>query len=75
MGVLHVAGEVLETEPILLEQLQLNIPMKPLCRPDCAGLCPVCGADLNLGACACPERAGDPRLAALAALRDRMNDR
>lgn len=74
MGVLHVPGEVLETEPILLEQLQLNIPMKPLCRPDCAGLCPVCGADLNLGACACPETAGDPRWAALAALRDRMND-
>ena len=75
MGVLHVAAEVVETEPILLEQLQLNIPMKPLCRPDCAGLCPLCGADLNLGACDCSEPVGDPRWAALAALRDRMNDR
>ena len=32
----------------------LEIPMKPLCRDDCAGLCPVCGQDLNYGACACP---------------------
>ncbi len=74
MGVLQVAGEVLETEPILLEQLQLNIPMKPLCRPECQGLCPLCGADLNLGACDCTEPPGDPRWAALAGLRDRLND-
>jgi len=34
----------------------LAIPMKPLCREDCAGLCPVCGQNLNQGACSCPPR-------------------
>ena len=76
MGVLVVDGRVLETTPILLEQLQLNIPMKPLCRPDCKGLCPECGADLNAGACDCVQETKDPRWAALTALRGgNENDR
>jgi uncharacterized protein len=70
LGVLLVEGGVFETRPLLLEQLQLNIPMKPLCRPDCRGLCPRCGTDLNAGTCACAEPAVDPRWAALAALKD-----
>jgi uncharacterized protein len=73
MSVLVLDEEVLDTAPILLEQLQLNIPMKPLCRPDCLGLCPQCGADLNAGACPCPERAADPRWAALAAFKGRLD--
>ena len=43
----------------------LALPMKPLCREDCRGLCPTCGANRNVTRCACPERAPDPRLAAL----------
>jgi uncharacterized protein len=43
-------------------------PMQPLCRPDCAGLCPECGADLNDGACACRCGPVDDRWAALRAL-------
>jgi uncharacterized protein len=39
--------------------------MKPLCRPDCAGLCPVCGQNLNLGECQCPPPEADPRWAKL----------
>jgi len=69
LGVLYVEGPVLETDPILVEQLQLNIPMKPLCRPDCPGLCPRCGADLNLGSCECTAPTGDSRWAALSVLR------
>lgn len=39
---------------------------KPLCRPDCKGLCPVCGQNLNVGECACAaRREGDPRLKVL----------
>ncbi len=75
LGVLQVAGEELDTEPLLQEQLQLNIPMKPLCRPDCAGLCPECGADLNQGPCGCEQKKADPRWAALASLRERMDDK
>ena len=72
LGVLYVEDERLAMDPILIEQLQLNIPMKPLCRADCLGLCPVCGADRNAGACSCEESREDPRWAALAALKSRL---
>ncbi len=55
-----------------MEQLELNIPMKPLCRPDCKGLCPTCGADRNETACSCEEPTADSRWAALAALKSRL---
>jgi uncharacterized protein len=46
----------------------LALPMKPLCRGECAGLCPSCGYNLNLGACSCPPSGIDPRFAQLAKL-------
>ncbi len=52
-------------EPLLREQIILAIPYAPLCRPDCRGLCSVCGADLNAGECGCDRAVIDPRLAAL----------
>jgi uncharacterized protein len=39
----------------------LAVPMKPLCKPDCAGLCPTCGYNLNQGDCPCPPQEIDPR--------------
>lgn len=75
LGVLYLEDERLDTGPILIEQLQLNIPMKPLCRADCQGLCPVCGADRNAGACSCEESSTDSRWAALAALKSRLEER
>lgn len=39
----------------------LAVPLKLLCRPDCRGLCPGCGTDLNTGACNCPADDADPR--------------
>ncbi|HEX4953565.1 MAG TPA: DUF177 domain-containing protein [Thermoanaerobaculia bacterium] len=72
LGVLYVENEVLDTGPLAFEQVQLGLPMKPLCRPDCPGFCPTCGADLSAGACGCQTETTDPRWAALAALRDRL---
>jgi uncharacterized protein len=46
----------------------VTMPMRLLCRDDCAGLCPTCGADLNGGACGCAAGPIDPRWVALAAL-------
>ncbi|HEX77089.1 MAG TPA: DUF177 domain-containing protein [Dehalococcoidia bacterium] len=43
----------------------LALPMKPLCRSECAGLCPQCGHNLNLGPCGCSPRPRDPRWALL----------
>ncbi len=73
LGVLYLEGEILDTEAILTEQIQLNVPMRQLCRQDCAGLCPQCGIDRNSEPCGC-EEAGDPRWVALTALRDRLEN-
>ena len=50
------------------EQSYLALPMKPLCRPDCKGLCPQCGIDRNVATCTCENRWEDPRLAGLKSL-------
>ncbi len=52
------------TEPIR-ESLLLAEPIQALCKIDCQGLCPVCGADKNEGDCGCDTTTVDPRLAAL----------
>jgi uncharacterized protein len=54
---------------LMREQFYLSVPMKPLCRPDCRGLCPVCGTNLNAGTCQCRRDWDDPRLAALRSLK------
>ena len=57
--------DTLDTDEVLTEQLLLNIPMKPLCSPECKGLCPKCGADLNVSGCKCSGSEIDPRLKVL----------
>jgi uncharacterized protein len=52
------------------DAVALELPDKILCRPDCAGLCPVCGRDLNVEPHAHEETEADPRWAALRSLRD-----
>ena len=54
---------------LMREQFYLALPMKPLCRDDCRGLCPQCGTNLNAGACDCAPHWDDPRLAVLKSLR------
>jgi len=54
---------------LMREQFYLSLPMKPLCADDCRGLCPVCGTNLNRGACDCKRNWDDPRLGALKELR------
>jgi uncharacterized protein len=46
----------------------MTVPMKPLCRTDCAGLCQKCGKNLNLGDCGCPTEEIDPRWSELTKL-------
>ena len=58
-------GGWLDLTPLLREQGWLAVPMKPLCTPNCKGLCPQCGTNLNLESCACEKVHIDPRLAAL----------
>lgn len=62
-------GDLLDVGGLVRGETHLALPMKPLCRPDCRGLCPVCGGNRNVSPCACERRAVDPRLAPLEALR------
>jgi uncharacterized protein len=59
----------LDLEPLLREAIQLAEPIAPLCRPDCPGLCVVCGEDLSVGAHDHEDAPIDPRLEALRAFR------
>ena len=63
-------GELLDLRPLVRDAVLLELPIAPLCRPDCAGLCPTCGADRSDGPCGCPPVAADPRWAALDVLRE-----
>jgi uncharacterized protein len=62
---INARGEI-DLSEALRQYILLAVPMKPLCRPDCAGLCPDCGHDLNAGPCECQRGAIEPRLAPLA---------
>jgi uncharacterized protein len=64
-----VVDEQIDLAPMVRETLLLDVPDAPLCRDDCAGLCPVCGIDRNLGTCSCVVEVRDERWAALDALR------
>ena len=55
-------------EDVVREQVLLTLPGRTLCREDCKGLCPHCGADRNTTACACGDTVKDPRWGALAAI-------
>jgi uncharacterized protein len=63
--VIHqLEGEVDLTET-LREAVVIAVPLQRVCRPECQGLCPQCGADLNQGPCGCPQDEIDPRWAGL----------
>lgn len=67
--------DAVDLTQLIEEQFYLALPMKPLCRPDCKGLCPQCGVNRNLESCDCQTRWEDPRMAGLKALfTERKND-
>ena len=65
----------LALEDVLREQVLLSLPVRTLCKPDCKGLCPRCGADRNSQPCSCDEGPSDPRWTALAGLRSRIESK
>ncbi len=64
----YYSDDQIDLDELMQEQFYLVLPMKPLCREDCQGLCPECGTNLNTGTCACRREWTDPRLAPLKAL-------
>ena len=69
IGLIPFDGDRIDLREGLQEQLVMALPVKALCRPDCRGICPRCGADLNRNACKCTESPVDPRLAVLKKLK------
>ena len=68
-GVMHIdTRQILDLSDVLRQYLLTDEPLKALCRSDCRGLCPECGADLNTEKCKCDGPAIDPRWGALAEL-------
>jgi uncharacterized protein len=60
-----VAGEMLDPEILVRNELLINWPVRVLCREDCKGICSRCGANLNQGSCDCEAEPSDPRMAVI----------
>ena len=64
----YYRNDEIDLNELMREQFYLALPMKPLCREGCRGLCSQCGANLNTDTCDCAPAWTDPRLAALKGL-------
>lgn len=62
LEVSYYKGDVIDLDPMIMEQLLLQVPMKVLCQDECRGLCPTCGTNLNTGSCQCRGEYVDERL-------------
>jgi uncharacterized protein len=67
-GLIMPESGIIDIASVLREYALLEIPISPLCYPDCKGLCPICGNNLNESTCNHDDETGDPRLASLKAL-------
>ncbi|HEY4608676.1 MAG TPA: YceD family protein [Ilumatobacteraceae bacterium] len=65
----EIVGDQIDVRRMVSENILLEAPIAPLCRPDCAGLCPTCGTDLNVASCGCVTTDIDPRWQALSELK------
>ena len=69
------ADRAIPLKDLAVEQVQLSIPMKPLCDEQCLGLCPECGTNRNRETCSCAEPAADARWGALQNIREELKKR
>lgn len=75
MRTAFLAGSELDVGDVITEQLLLALPMKPLCRDDCRGLCPQCGQNLNVAECDCKIPVIHPAFSVLEDLKEQMESR
>ena len=68
----EIVGDQIDLARMIRENILLDAPIAPLCRADCAGLCPTCGIDLNAGTCDCVSTTPDPRWDALSQLKTNL---
>ncbi len=65
LNVTFYNGEEIEVSEVIREQILLSIPMRKLCKPECQGLCPICGQNLNIKKCNCKPEIKDSPFAIL----------
>jgi uncharacterized protein len=63
LGLSYYSTDEINLTPLIMEQVMLALPTRPLCSDECRGLCGACGANLNTEPCTCSSAAGDPRMA------------
>lgn len=65
-----ISNEHVDLHPLVRDNVTLDLPLYPVCREDCQGLCPICGQNRNRGQCRCQPQEADPRWGALKGLLD-----
>lgn len=66
--IIEIPDMQLDITELCTTEIVLSLPMKHLCKPDCKGMCPICGKNLNDSECSCKQSTTDPRLEVLAQL-------
>lgn len=66
VGLVLIYNDEIDLIKVIQEQIIMALPIRPLCREDCRGLCPQCGADLNKGSCRCEKVVVSPKFQSLA---------
>jgi DUF177 domain-containing protein len=69
MGLIPFSGDEIDLRDAIQEQVIMSLPLQPLCRSDCRGLCPHCGVDLNRETCQCRPQVFNNRFAKLEKLK------
>ena len=65
MGIVYFQGEKINLKETIQEQVIMEFPLRALCKKDCKGLCPGCGADLNEDSCDCYRRSSPGKFSVL----------
>jgi uncharacterized protein len=69
MRMIRFEGDAIDLRDALQDQILMSLPLQPLCSPECRGLCPRCGANLNEGDCGCDRTPDDSPFAVLKKLK------
>ena len=74
MGIVMFQGDDIDFTDAVQEQVMLALPMAPVCRENCRGLCTLCGSNLNKGDCGCNRTPSDSRFDVLSSLSGKLKD-
>lgn len=74
LSALYYTEPVINLDEDVRQTIHLAIPLKPVCGENCPGLCPSCGADLNMEDCGCTDSAADPRFEKLKQLLEKERE-